>query len=65
MTQENSVLVDREGAVTIVTINRPQVRNAVDGATAPLLTPAFRFLSNIRLRHRSALPRRVSPGFCQ
>ena len=31
MAEENSVLVDREGAVTIISINRPHCRNAVDG----------------------------------
>lgn len=36
-----SVLVERDGPVTIVTINRPQVRNAVDGPTAQLLLNAF------------------------
>ena len=34
MSEENSVLVDREGPVTIISINRPHCRNAVDGATA-------------------------------
>jgi hypothetical protein len=32
MAEENSVLVDREGAATILSINRPHCRNAVDGA---------------------------------
>ena len=36
------VEVRREGAVTTVTINRPEVRNAVDGETAHLLAAAFR-----------------------
>jgi enoyl-CoA hydratase len=34
--------VEHDGAVTIVTIRRPEVRNAVDGATATLLADAFR-----------------------
>ena len=34
MSEDDSVLVDREGAVTIISINRPHCRNAVDGATA-------------------------------
>lgn len=38
---EETVLVDRQGPVTIVTINRPAVRNAVDGPTAELLYQAF------------------------
>lgn len=36
-----SVRVDHEGPVTIVTIDRPQVRNAVDGPTAQALFDAF------------------------
>src|SRR5262249_539040 len=37
-----SVLVERVGAVTTVMIARPEVRNAVDGATAGALADAFR-----------------------
>ncbi|MHB8245237.1 MAG: crotonase/enoyl-CoA hydratase family protein [Acidimicrobiales bacterium] len=36
-----SVQTDRDGAVLIVTINRPQVRNAVDRVTANRLAQAF------------------------
>lgn len=36
-----TVLVERRGPVTVVTINRPQVRNAIDGPTAQLLYDAF------------------------
>ena len=36
------VATERDGAVTIVTINRPEVRNAVDGPTAAGLIDAFR-----------------------
>jgi enoyl-CoA hydratase len=36
------VRVERRGWVTIVTIDRPEVRNAVDPETATLLTEAFR-----------------------
>ncbi|HEX4217917.1 MAG TPA: crotonase/enoyl-CoA hydratase family protein [Acidimicrobiales bacterium] len=35
------VLVDRRGPVTVVTINRPERRNAVDGTTARMLLEAF------------------------
>src|SRR4030088_87314 len=42
MTDTDSVLVERDGAVTIVSINRPHCRNAVDGATARRLYDAFR-----------------------
>src|SRR3954464_12732591 len=41
MTEANTVLVDREGPVTIISINRPHCRNAVDGATARKLYDAF------------------------
>jgi enoyl-CoA hydratase len=37
-----TVHVERDGAVTIVTIDRPEVRNAVDGPTAAALADAFR-----------------------
>lgn len=37
-----SVRIDHDGPVTIVTIDRPEVRNAVDRATAEALAEAFR-----------------------
>ena len=37
-----SVTVGRDGPVTVVTIDRPEVRNAVDGPTAVALAGAFR-----------------------
>ncbi|GMM92275.1 crotonase/enoyl-CoA hydratase family protein [Qipengyuania sp. MTN3-11] len=37
-----SILVERDGPVTIVTINRPERRNAVDRDTAQALAEAFR-----------------------
>jgi enoyl-CoA hydratase len=37
----DSVLVERDGPVTVVTINRPQARNAVDRETAGILYDAF------------------------
>ena len=36
-----TVRVQRDGAVTVVTIDRPEVRNAVDGPTAHALAEAF------------------------
>lgn len=36
-----TVIVERRGIVTIVTINRPAVRNAVDGPTAQMLYDTF------------------------
>ncbi len=41
MPHENSVTIERDGPVTILTINRPERRNAVDGATARALFAAF------------------------
>jgi enoyl-CoA hydratase len=38
----STVLVERDGAIWTVTLNRPEVRNAVDGPTARLLAQAFR-----------------------
>ena len=38
----STVLAEADGDVFIVTINRPEVRNAVDGPTAALLADAFR-----------------------
>ena len=36
------VIVEKQDRVTTVIINRPEVRNAVDGETAALLADAFR-----------------------
>jgi hypothetical protein len=41
MTDADTVLVERDGPVTIVSINRPHCRNAVDGATARKLFDTF------------------------
>ena len=38
---DDAVLVEDNGPVRVVTINRPEVRNAVDGPTAKLLDDAF------------------------
>jgi enoyl-CoA hydratase len=42
MTERNPVLIERRRAVTTVILNRPEVRNAVDGPTATALADAFR-----------------------
>jgi len=42
MADMSTVRCERDGAVTIVTIDRPAVRNAVDGPTAAALADAFR-----------------------
>jgi enoyl-CoA hydratase len=41
MSEADAVLVERDGPVTIISINRPHCRNAVDGATAHRLYDAF------------------------
>lgn len=41
MPDTDTVLVERDGPVTIVSINRPHCRNAVDGATARKLYDTF------------------------
>ncbi len=38
----NEVLIEKHGRTTVITINRPEARNAVDGPTAALLAEAFR-----------------------
>ena len=38
----STVLIERDGPVWTVTLNRPELRNAVDGATAHLLAQTFR-----------------------
>ena len=42
MTDSDTVLVERDGPVTIISINRPERRNAVDGLTARKLYDTFR-----------------------
>jgi enoyl-CoA hydratase len=42
MPQVETVRVEHDGPITIVTIDRPEVRNAVDGPTAAALAEAFR-----------------------
>lgn len=41
-TPGDELIIEFEGEITIITINRPQARNAVDGPTAALLAEAFR-----------------------
>jgi enoyl-CoA hydratase len=41
MSEADAVLVEYDGPVTVVSINRPHCRNAVDGATARRLYDAF------------------------
>jgi len=44
MSEADAVLVERDGPVTIVSINRPHCRNAVDGATASRRAPRLSLL---------------------
>lgn len=39
--ETNNIQTERSGSIFIVTINRPQVRNAIDGPTAAALVQAF------------------------
>src|ERR1700709_1649220 len=41
MTDTDTILVERDGPLPIVSINRPHCRNAVDGATARKLYDTF------------------------
>ena len=41
MSEAEAVLIERDGPVSIISINRPHCRNAVDGATARKLYDAF------------------------
>lgn len=40
--ETNNVTVERDGAISVITLDRPQVRNAVDNPTAEALACAFR-----------------------
>lgn len=49
----DSLHVERRGATTIITLDRPEVRNAVNGTTAKALHEAF--LAFERMRRRKLL----------
>lgn len=59
----DSVLIERRGAVTILTLNRPEKRNAVDRATAGLLADAFRAFDADE-EAAVAVLRGEGPSFC-
>jgi enoyl-CoA hydratase len=42
MTDHRKLVVENDGSVTVITINRPDVRNALDNETAAALTAALR-----------------------
>ena len=52
MSEENSVLVDREGAVTIISINRPHRRNAVDAPGDDVLPDISCLVCRPKMVHR-------------
>ena len=54
----DSVIVDRDGEVLIVSINRPEVRNAVDVATAEALFHAFNHALIQEVAYQNLLVRR-------
>ena len=55
------VLTGKNGPVTTIIINRPEVRNAVDGKTARELANAFRVFENDPDARVAAVDRHV-PG---
>ena len=58
-----TVLTDVQGDVFVVSINRPEVRNAVDGATARALADAFRAFDQDSALHVAVLTG-VAGTFC-
>ncbi|MDH5737396.1 MAG: crotonase/enoyl-CoA hydratase family protein [Gammaproteobacteria bacterium] len=42
MSKPGNILINKAENITVITINRPEVRNAVDGVTAAALADAFR-----------------------
>jgi len=51
-----TVRVERDGPVTVVTIDRPERRNAVDAPTAAALADAFRGFDRDPVGHRAVGP---------
>ncbi|HEX2131141.1 MAG TPA: crotonase/enoyl-CoA hydratase family protein [Actinophytocola sp.] len=58
-----TVRVERSGSITTVLLNRPDQRNAVDGATAAALADAFREFDSSP-EARVAVLAGVGPSFC-
>lgn len=52
---DGRILVTRDGPVTIITINRPERRNALDNAAATALTQAFRAFDADPAAHAAVL----------
>ena len=59
MEDDVSVRVERSGAVTTVILDRPRVRNAVDGVTAAALASAGMWQIDIRVPE--GLPAGIAP----
>ena len=55
MTASRKVLTEKNGRVTTVVINRPEVRNAVDNETADALADAFRAFEADATAHAAVL----------
>ena len=62
-TTDRTVLVERDGEVWTVTLNRPEARNAVDGPTARRLADAFRAF-DADAEARVAVLRGAGEHFC-
>lgn len=58
----SKVIVERQGAVRTVTVNRPEKRNALDGETIALLQRAFELAPNAE--ERVIVVRGNGPAFC-
>jgi enoyl-CoA hydratase len=55
MTETEALIVERREKILVVTINRPQARNAVDSATARLLGEAFQAFERDNSLHAAVL----------
>jgi enoyl-CoA hydratase len=55
MPETNALIVERKEKILVVTINRPQARNAVDSATARLLGEAFQDFDRDHSLHAAVL----------
>lgn len=55
MTEANALIVERKKTILVVTINRPQARNAVDSSTARQLAEAFQAFDGDNTLHAAVL----------
>lgn len=63
MTDQSKVLFDRDGSVAVVTLNRPQQRNAIDAETCTLLRRVFEEIEQDDCLHVTILAAK-GPIFC-